>query len=511
MKFSSRWLGVSTAALMLAAGVVTIHFVARAGEPTPGIHVDNIPLNRDPQSGNSYSPVVKKVAPSVVNIYSSRIVKQRLYRNPLLADPFFSQFFGEAEGGSREITSRDNWLGSGMIVSPDGYILTANHVVEGADEIKVGIQNDKTVYSAKVIGLDQPTDVAILKIEAKNLPAVSLGDSDQLEVGDVVLAIGNPFGIGQTVTRGIISALGRSITDASDNSPYPRQYQNFIQTDAAINQGNSGGALVDAQGRLIGINDAMISPSGTSAGIGLAVPVNMARNVMEGFLKNGRVVRGQLGVDLQDVSAALARYFNAPDTEGALVTFVGPDTPAARAGLQSGDIIVGLNEKTARSADVLRVLISELHPGIKANINIIRNGIPQTLIVTPGERTDGSLEVETVKSDYSTHQPAKADALDGVEVQDLTPRLRWQLKMPDDVTGALIVRVDNASNAYEGGLRTGDVILEINRQPVASAGVAVELCKAARSEQIVVKIWQPTRGGGGVTRYLSVDNTKRAQ
>ena len=175
MKFSSRWLGVSTAALMLAAGVVTIHFVARAGEPTPGIHVDNTPLNRDPQSGNSYSPVVKKVAPSVVNIYSSRIVKQRLYRNPLLADPFFRQFFGEAEGGSREITSRDNWLGSGMIVSPDGYILTANHVVEGADEIKVGIQNDKTVYSAKVIGLDQPTDVAILKIEAKNLPAVTPG------------------------------------------------------------------------------------------------------------------------------------------------------------------------------------------------------------------------------------------------------------------------------------------------------------------------------------------------
>ena len=511
MKLSRSWLGVSAATLVLAAGVIATHFVTRAAETNSGIRVDSSPLNRDPQSGNSYSPVVKRVATSVVNIYSSRIIRQRLYRNPILADPFFRQFFGDQDGG-REITSRDNWLGSGMIVSPDGYILTANHVVEGADEIKVGIQNDKTVYSARVIGMDPPTDVAILKIEAKNLPAVTLGDSDQLEVGDVVLAIGNPFGIGQTVTRGIISALGRSITDPNDvNSSSPREYQNFIQTDAAINQGNSGGALVDGQGRLIGINDAMISPSGTSAGIGLAVPINMARNVMEGFLNSGRVARGYLGVELQDIDSGLARGFGAPNADGALVTVVGPDSPAGKAGLLSGDIIVSLNNKNVSSADNLRLLISELHPGTKADIKIYRAGAPQTLVVTPGERPDAEREPEPARTEDNNVQPARADALDGVEVQDLNARLRWQLNLPKEVSGALVTDVDRASNSYEADLRPGDVILEINHQPVVNAEDAVRLCKAARSEQIVVKIWQPARGGGGTTRFLSVDNTKRSQ
>ena len=289
MKLNRSLLGISAAALAVASAIVAARFVAHALENSPAVRVDNTPINRDPHSGNSFSPVVKKVAPSVVTIYSSRIVKQRFYSNPWMADPFFRQFFGgQYSEDPQERTSRSDWLGSGMIVTPDGYILTANHVVEGADEIKVGIQNDKTEYAAKVIGMDPPTDVAILKIEAKNLPAITLGDSDKLEVGDVVLAIGNPFGIGQTVTRGIISALGRSLSDPDDENPYQRrQYQDFIQTDAAINHGNSGGALVDAEGRLIGINDAIVSPSGTSAGIGFAVPINLARSVMEGFLNGG--------------------------------------------------------------------------------------------------------------------------------------------------------------------------------------------------------------------------------
>ncbi len=501
MELNRSFVGVSAAVLIFVSGVAVVRFAAHAVESSPRIHVDSAPINRDPQSGNSYAPVIKKVAPSVVNIYSSRIVKQRYY-NPLMMDPFFRQFFGGQDGG-REVVSRDNWLGSGIVVTPDGYILTANHVVEGADEIKVGLKNDTTVYSAKVVGLDPPTDVAILKIDAKNLPAVTLGDSDQLEVGDVVLAVGNPFGIGQTVTRGIISALGRSIADPSE-----RQYQDFIQTDAAINQGNSGGALVDAEGRLIGINDAMISPSGTSAGIGLAVPVNMARNVMEGFLRGGRVARGYLGVESQDIDSGLARGFGAPNADGALVTMVTADSPAAKGGLLSGDVIVTINDKVVSSEDSLRVVVSELPPGSKASVKVYRNGAAKTLLVTLGEQPDAALE--SAKAGDQHVPPPKADALDGVEVQNLDPELRRDLGTPENISGALVTRVDRASNSFEAGLRRGDVILEINHQPVANDKDAVRLCKAARTQEIVVKVWHPQRGGGRV-HFVSVDNTKRIQ
>jgi len=351
--------------------------------------------------------------------------------------------------------------------------------------------------------MDPPTDVAILKIDAKNLPAVTLGDSDQLEVGDVVLAVGNPFGIGQTVTRGIISALGRSVADPSE-----RAYQDFIQTDAAINQGNSGGALVDAEGRLIGINDAMISPSGTSAGIGLAVPVNMARNVMEGFLSGGKVARGYLGVDSQDIDSGLARGFGAPNADGALVTMVAVGSPAAKGGLLSGDVVVAINDKAISGEESLRVVVSELRPGSKANVKVYRNGVPKLLVVTLGERSD--VASESAKPGENHVQPPKADALDGVEVQDLDPDLLRDLGAPPSMAGALVNRVDRASNSFEAGLRRGDVILEINRQPVTNAEDAVRLCKAARTEAIVVKVWHPQRGGGKV-HFLSVDNTKRTK
>src|SRR5450756_693077 len=216
-------------------------------------------------------------------------IRDRLMRNPLLNDPLFRQFFGDQfPNDDRERTRRERSLGSGVIISPDGYILTANHVVDGADEIKVSIGENKKVYAAKVIGTDQPTDVAILKIDAKDLPAIALADSDQLEVGDIVLAIGNPYGLRQTVTMGIISALGRSGLTGFN------QYQDFIQTDAAINPGNSGGALVDAQGRLVGINTAIISRSGGNQGIGFAVPINMARHVMERLVSGGKIERGYL-------------------------------------------------------------------------------------------------------------------------------------------------------------------------------------------------------------------------
>jgi serine protease Do len=504
MKVPGNVIKVSVAVLAAVSAILAARFVGHAADPTPAIRVDSSPIDRDPHNGNSYAQVIKKVAPSVVNIYSTRFVKQRLYRNPLMADPLFRQFFGDSEG-SREVTRRDAWLGCGIVVAPDGYILTANHVVDGADEIRVEVQNDKT-YSARVVGLDPPTDVAILKIEGKNLPAVTLGDSDQLEVGDVVLAIGNPFGIGQTVTRGIISALGRSLADVSDDGGDQRLYQSFIQTDAAINEGNSGGALVDTQGRLIGINDAIVSPSGTSAGIGFAVPINMARNVMDGFLKRGRVARGYLGVEPQDIDAGLARGFGAPNSGGALLATVIPGTPAAKAGLASGDIIVAINDKPITSADNLIVTIAELTPGAQARVEIYRNGAPKTIIVTLGDLHPDAV-TDVAKPDANSEPRARADAMDGVAVQDLTPRLRRQLRA-EGVQGALVNQVDRASNSFEAGLRWGDVIQEINRQPVANAADAQKLVKAARSQDIVIKIWRPVPGGGGNTRYISVDNTR---
>ena len=510
MKLNRSWIGISAAAVGVVMTIVAARYAAHALENSPAVRVDSTPINRDVRSGTSYSPIVKKVAPSVVTISSSRIVKQRLYRNPMMADPFFRQFFGDQYSEDpQERTSRADWLGSGIIVTPDGYILTANHVVEGADEIKVSIQNDKSEYAAKVIGMDPPTDVAILKIEAKNLPAVTLGDSDKLEVGDVVLALGNPFGIGQTVTRGIISALGRSLSAPGEMTPYQRrQYQDFIQTDAAINQGNSGGALVDAEGRLIGINDAIVSPSGASAGIGFAVPINLARSVMDGFLNGGKVARGFLGIDLQDIDAGLAKGFGAPNANGALVTEVGADSPAAKAGLLSGDVIVAVNDKEVASADSLRVVISQLRPGSQAKVKIYRNGNLKTLVATLGERPDVARDV--TKPGATSNEKTKADALGGVVVQDLNPRIRRQLRATPELAGALIMQVDNGSSFFEAGLRSYDVIIEINHQPVTSAEDAERLGKAAKGDQILLKVWRQT-GDGGATRFFSVNNAKPAK
>ena len=459
--------------------------------------------------GTSYAPIVKKVMPSVVTISSTHFEKQRLYRNPMMADPFFRQFFGDryADDG-REVTSRADWLGSGIIVTPDGYILTANHVVKDADEIKVGIQSDKTQYSAKVVGTDPLTDVAILKIEAKNLPAIVLGDSDQLEVGDVVLAVGNPFGIGQTVTRGIISALGRSLSDPDARGQFRQGYQNFIQTDASINKGNSGGALVDAEGRLIGINDAIVSPSGTSAGIGFAVPINMARNVMDGILSGGRVARGYLGIDPQEINAGLAKGFKLPTQTGILVADVGPNDPAGLAGLMSGDVIVAINNKEITSVENFRLTVSELRPNSQASLKIYRNGAQKTLVATVGERPSNKF----VSNDSPEPKPEKvhADMLDGVTVADIEPEIREQLQIPVSLNGALVSDVDAGSNSAEAGLQRGDIIVEINHQSVSNANDAVRYCKASKGEQILVKIWWRSREFGSL-RYLSVDNNKRTK
>ena len=425
--------------------------------------------------------------------------------NPFQNDPFFRQFFGDQmPQDNRERTRKEQSLGSGVIVSPDGYILTANHVVSGADEVKVSIaDNDKKEYTAKVIGTDPQTDVAVLKIDAKNLPAITLGDSEQLEVGDVALAIGNPFGVGQTVTMGIVSGLGRHGYGMNG-------YENFIQTDAAINPGNSGGALVDAEGRLIGINTWIATRSGGSEGVGFAVPVNMARRVMDTLISGGKVTRGLLGAYLKDITPNLAKSFDLPDQNGALVKDVIPGTPAENAGIQSGDVIVEFNGKVITDSHDLILLVSDCAPGTPATVKFVRDVnnhlVTKTITVTLAENKEA--EMGSNNDNGSDSDNSKTDALDGVTVGDLDHDARGQLKIPDDVKGALVTDVDADSNSAEVGLQKGDVIVEINHQPVTDSDSAIKLCKEAKGDQILLKIWRREGNFSGMD-WISVDNTKK--
>jgi serine protease Do len=483
--------------------VAALHFTlwGKDTPPAPQIKVENMPVSRELNGVTSFAPVVKKAAPGVVNISTSRTVHERPMRNPFQDNPFFRQFFGDQFPDSdRERTRREQSLGSGVIISSDGYILTANHVVDGADEIKVAIDDGKKEYTARVIGTDPPTDVAVLKIDAKDLPAITLADSDQLEVGDVVLAIGNPFGLGQTVTMGIVSALGRSGLGFNG-------YEDFIQTDAAINPGNSGGALVDAEGRLVGINTAIISPNGGNLGIGFAVPVNMARRIMERLISGDKITRGYLGVYPQDITPELAEQFNLPDQNGALVGYVSPGSPADKAGIKSGDVIVEFDGKSISDANGLHLLASQTSPGTKVTVKLLRDGREKIAAVMLGE-----LPVEAAQNENSQNgdssDNSKMDGLDGVTVADLDQDARQQLKAPENLHGAVVVDVDENSNSAEAGLQKADIIVEINRQPVASADDAVKLCRQAKGDKILLKVWRRD-GKMSVTLWLGVDNTEK--
>lgn len=399
----------------------------------------------------------KKVTKSVVNISTTRLVNGGNAQNPFFNDPFFRRFFGEEFLHSLPPHKRkEQSLGSGVIVDPRGYIVTNYHVIAKADEIKIYME-DKKEYVATVIGSDEKIDLAVLKIEGDNFPAIEWGDSDKLQVGEYVLAVGNPFGLNQTVTMGIVSAVGRSNVGIAD-------YENFIQTDAAINPGNSGGALVNTRGELVGINTAIYSRSGGYMGIGFAVPSNMARRTMQSLISYGKVIRGWLGVSIQEVTPELARQFDLSDLSGALVSEVMKGSPAGDAGIKRGDVITVVDGNLVRDITHLRNKIAGLSVGAEVLIEVIRDGKEKKIKVIIGDLADA----DTVSALRSDDRPSMDNSLSGITVQEITSEIRHQLNLDISEEGVVIVDVDVNSAAADAGLTRLDVIKEINRQAISS-------------------------------------------
>jgi len=437
----------------IGVGLTTSGHAVFGASRTPVAYVtqaqDNGPGPKPNDLG--FAPVLKSALPAVVSITSSRLVN--VPQNPFFNNPFFQQFFGGQMPQAPQ-QQREMGLGSGVIVSPDGYILTNNHVVAKSTDIKVFLR-DKRQFPGKVVGTDPQTDIAVVKIDASNLPTLVLGDSSKLQVGDYAFAIGNPFGVGETATMGIISATGRNGLSIED-------YEDFIQTDAAINPGNSGGALLNAHGEVIGINTAILSGgSGGNQGIGFAIPINMAKYVMQQILKNGKVVRGYIGVGIQEVTPALAKAFNAPPEKGALVGNVQPNSPGSKAGLQRGDVITELDGKPISGANDLRLKIGAMGPGTTVHLKLLRNGQPREVTLTLGESP-------TARSAANAGGQAQTSTMRGVQVDELTPDIRQQLGLNSDVQGVVVAEVADNSPAADAGLQRGDVIEQINRQPVNS-------------------------------------------
>lgn len=421
----------------------------------PELKIDNSPV-ADARSSvvASYADVVEPIQKAVVSVYSKKLIREQLAINP-----FTGRIVG---GGQRE----EDGLGSGVIVSADGYILTNNHVVEGADELKVLLADEREL-TAKVIGADPKTDIAVIKIEGENLPAVTLADSDRLRVGDVVFAVGNPLGVGQTVTMGIVSAKGRNVRILEE----VQGYESFIQTDAAINMGNSGGALVDAKGRLIGINSAILSPSRGSIGIGFAVPINLAASIMRSLVETGSVVRGYLGVTTSPITPDDAASLGLPKNfRGLVIDDVIKDGPADKAGLKIGDVVATMNDKVLTTFDEWRFTIAQMAPGTKVKLKILRKGKEQTVEATLGQLDERPNEILT-----------------GVEVAALTPAQRQRLLRGRESGEALVITKVEENSPYSDRLSEGMVILQIDGEEVVDVATARKLLVPGKHSVLVYR------------------------
>jgi serine protease Do len=458
--------------VFLAAGLASAAVAAELApgaapvpRPMPVLHRDGSALS-DAKPGLvlSYADVVEPVQKTVVTIVSSRTVHESV--NPMLRQ-FFGDQLPEREG-------KEEGLGSGVIVSSDGYILTNNHVIEGAETLKVTLSDNRD-FTCKVIGTDPKTDIAVVKIDARDLPAITLADSDKIRVGDIVFAVGNPLEVGQTVTMGIVSAKGRQ-TGLLDGV---HGYENFIQTDAAINLGNSGGPLLDARGRLIGINTALIEAPGSESrgniGIGFAIPANMAISVMQSLIATGTVARGYLGIDPLDLTSDVAEQLGLPkDASGVVISTVPTDGPAAKAGLRQYDVILSVNDQAVSSADQLHLMIGQMLPGAEVTLKLVRDGKPLTVALALGKADDNPDEL-----------------VPGLEVSALTDDLRRKFGIDPRVSiGLVITKV--ADDAPSAGLQAGMVILSVNRVTVTDLGSARGLLHPGRNLLFIYD-----RGGHG--------------
>ncbi|MGH9591297.1 MAG: Do family serine endopeptidase [Terracidiphilus sp.] len=478
--------------ILIIGGLLRTGVLRVGGVGAPAQHVTvQVAKNNSPVSlGNfagGFSSVLDPDLPKVVNISSTKVVQQQSMPN-FFSEPFFRQFFGNQPGSRQPRTQREYSLGSGVVINSNGYILTNNHVVAGASDVEVFTQNRRK-YRAKIIGTDQRTDIAVLKIEASGLPAFTLGDSSQLKVGDIVFAIGDPFGIGLTATMGIVSATGRALGGSIEH------YENFIQTDAAINPGNSGGAMIDLHGNLVGINTAIISGGGGgNEGIGFAIPINMARQVMDQIVAHGNVVRGYLGVTIQNVDPDMAKAFGLSQGGGALVANVSPGGPADKAGVQRGDVILALDDKEVTDSSELSLRISEMAPGNVAHLKVFRSGQTQQIGVTLG----------TLPQNGRSGAPAPGSgagtALPGVTVQNLTGALAQQLRLPPGTKGVVVISVDRGSPADVADVKRGDVILQVDHIPVQSVQDYNKALAGKADQPVLLLISR-----GGQTSYIVIE------
>jgi serine protease Do len=479
------WLitGVLLMSLAVAWGGPLPHAAGATASPAPGL----------PAQG--FADIAQAVTPAVVNIVASRSQGRDAREQP---EEFFNFPFPFGPQGPRDFRGprmprgepdmpehRGSGQGSGVIVTPDGYILTNNHVVEDAGELTVTLP-DKREFKGKVVGTDPKTDLAVVKIDGRDLPYVPWGDSSRLRVGDYVLAVGNPFGLNSTVTLGIVSALGRGRMGIT-------QYEDFIQTDAAINPGNSGGALVNTSGELVGINTAIFSRTGGYQGVGFAVPTSMGKPVYESLVKTGKVTRGWLGVSIQDVTQDLAKSFKLKDSRGALVSEVKEDSPADQGGLKPGDVIVSYQGSPVADGVSLQRLVTRTPIGAKAAVAVVRDGREKELTVTIGELPDAT---RIAKADGGTGEQALA----GVVVQDLDRDTARELGLAGRIRGVVVTAVDPDSAAEQAGLQRGDVIREINRQPVRSVKDFEKLASDVKKGERVLMLINRR----GATLFLSV-------